>query len=179
MKNIPKFPRILAVAPITRGFGFVLIEGQGILADWGTKFIKGDKNKGAIQQIERIISHYKPNMIVLNDAMTARVPRMRMLKARISRLAKAHKCAVKFYSKEQVSRAFFPDRDATKYEIAELLVNEFPDLAVSLPPRRKLWMSEDYRMSIFDALALALMISLKKKKAHSNRSKMASTQSSI
>ena len=33
------------------------------------------------------------------------------------------------------------------------MANHFPELAPRLPRFRKPWMSEDYRMSIFDAIA--------------------------
>jgi len=35
-------------------------------------------------------------------------------------------------------------------------------LASRLPPKRRPWMSEDYRMDIFDAVALALILRIKK-----------------
>ena len=41
--------------------------------------------------------------------------------------------------------------------MAELLAKKFPDeLASRLPPKRKPWKSEDSRMDIFDAVALAV-----------------------
>ena len=43
-----------------------------------------------------------------------------------------------------------------KQEIAIAIAERFPELAPRLPRSRKPWMSEDYRMSIFDAVALAL-----------------------
>ena len=43
-----------------------------------------------------------------------------------------------------------------KQEIAIAIAERFPELAPRLPRFRKPWMSEDYRMSIFDAVALAL-----------------------
>ena len=43
-----------------------------------------------------------------------------------------------------------------KYEIASLLAECFPVLHWELPPKRKIWESEHYRMSIFDAAALAV-----------------------
>jgi hypothetical protein len=43
-----------------------------------------------------------------------------------------------------------------KREIAEAIVREFPELEPRLPPVRKIWMSEDRRMNIFDAAALAM-----------------------
>ena len=42
-----------------------------------------------------------------------------------------------------------------KNEIARFIAARFPELARSLPPERKPWMSEDSRMAIFDAAAFA------------------------
>jgi len=43
-----------------------------------------------------------------------------------------------------------------------MLAKQFPDeLASRLPPKRKTWESEDSRMDIFDAVALAVTFWLK------------------
>lgn len=46
---------------------------------------------------------------------------------------------------------------ANKHDIAVAIADRFPELAPRLPRVRKPWMSEDYRMSIFDAVGLALI----------------------
>jgi hypothetical protein len=43
-----------------------------------------------------------------------------------------------------------------KYEVASALARQFPDLALRLPPKRKCWQSEHYRMGIFDAAAVGV-----------------------
>ena len=46
--------------------------------------------------------------------------------------------------------------------MAELLAQQFPDeLAARLPVKRKAWKSEDARMDIFVAVALAVVFRLK------------------
>jgi hypothetical protein len=60
------------------------------------------------------------------------------------------------YSRAKVKQAFSKSGTSTKQEIALDIVNRFHDLAPRLPRFRKPWMSEDYRMSIFDAVGLAL-----------------------
>jgi hypothetical protein len=44
----------------------------------------------------------------------------------------------------------------TKEEIAAAIARRFPEL-LPLPRHRKPWMSEDYRMNIFDAVAIGLV----------------------
>ena len=43
-----------------------------------------------------------------------------------------------------------------KQSLAETIARHIPAFARYLPPPRKPWMSEDSRMSLFDAAALAL-----------------------
>ena len=46
--------------------------------------------------------------------------------------------------------------ESNKYEVASVLAKQFPALASRLPPKRKIWQSEDYRMGIFDAAAVGV-----------------------
>jgi len=46
--------------------------------------------------------------------------------------------------------------ECNKYEIACAVAERLPELASKLPPKRKIWQSEDYRMSIFDATAVGV-----------------------
>ncbi len=43
-----------------------------------------------------------------------------------------------------------------KYERAVEIAARFPEIGWKLPPKRKAWESEDYRMSMFSAAALAM-----------------------
>ena len=162
MKNIhPTYPRILGLAPSTRGFGFALIEGLDTLVDWGVKSILGDKNNGSIAKIRELIAHYAPDVIILEDASIKpfrRSPRIRALAKRIVALAENRGVTVLLFSREQIRQVFFADGQGTKHALAEILASKFPEeLGRRLPPKRRPWMSEDYRMDIFDAVALALV----------------------
>jgi Holliday junction resolvasome RuvABC endonuclease subunit len=133
-----------------------------MLADWGVKSIKGDKNAGCAAKVAEIIAHYKPDVIVLEDASIKpfrRSVRIRELGKRIVTLAERRRVAVMLCSPTQVRQAFFADGQGTKHAIAEILAKKYPEeLGSRLPPKRRPWMSEDYRMDIFDAVALALVL---------------------
>jgi len=45
---------------------------------------------------------------------------------------------------------------SNKHQIATAIAERFPDLLSVLPPQRKSWQSEDYRMSVFDAAAIGI-----------------------
>jgi Holliday junction resolvasome RuvABC endonuclease subunit len=158
----PKHYRILAIAPSTRGFGFAVLEGQDVLVDWGVKTMQGNKNIQSLKKVEDLIVHYQPGVLVLEDASTKgsrRSSRIRKLGQQIIKLVAGRKLSVKLFSREQVRRVFFADGQGTKHAVAEILAKRFPEeLGTRLPPKRRPWMSEDYRMDIFDAVALALMI---------------------
>jgi len=166
MNTIPKHPRIFAVAPSSRGFGFAVIEGQNILVDWGVKETKKNKNAGCIAKLKGIIEHYKPQVIVLEDVWTndsRRHSRIRMLSKGIVALASRLNITVLLFSRSRVRKSYFTDGEGTKHGLAEIIAQKFPDeLGSQLPPKRKPWMTEDYRMGIFDAVALALMIRLQR-----------------
>jgi hypothetical protein len=52
-----------------------------------------------------------------------------------------------------IRRHFNRFNAGTKYQIAQVVAETFPDLAWKLPPKRRAWQHEAARMSIFDAAA--------------------------
>lgn len=166
-KTYLKHFRIMGIAPSSRGFGFALLEGEEKLVDWGVKSITGDKNTGSIAKVEELIAYYQPGVIVLEDhsgKQSRRSARIQALSQSIEVVAGSRNVAVASFSREQVKHVFFADGQGTKQAVAEMLAARFPQELVSrLPPKRRPWMSEDYRMDIFDAVALALAFRLRKK----------------
>jgi len=160
-KHLPQYPRILGIAPSSRGFGFALVEGLNTLVDWGVKSVQGDKNLGTAAKVAEMIAHYAPDVIVLEDTAAKparRSPRIRALTKQIARLAEQENITLALFSRNQLRQAFFADGQGTKHALAEVLAKRFPDeLGFRLPPKRRPWMSEDSRMGIFDAVALALV----------------------
>jgi len=74
----------------------------------------------------------------------------------ISKLASKRQIKVRSFSRIKVKQTFSECGASNKQEIAIAIANRFPELVPRLPRFRKPWMSEDYRMSIFDAVGLAL-----------------------
>jgi hypothetical protein len=74
----------------------------------------------------------------------------------ISKLASTRKIRVRRFSRVKVKQAFSESGASTKHGIALEIAKRFPELAPRLPRFRKPWMSEDYRMSIFDAVGLGM-----------------------
>jgi Holliday junction resolvasome RuvABC endonuclease subunit len=151
--------RVLAIDPISRGFGFVLIEQEGPeLVDWGVKVCAREELACAVA-LRSLIARSEPTVIVFEDPGTARSLRRIALEGFVGNVSDGISdlaIPVRMYSREEVRQAFARARAKTKAEIADLLVRRFPELRGRKPPERNIWESEDVRTSIFDALSLAL-----------------------
>src|SRR5215510_13203187 len=152
-------PRVLAIDPSTRGFGFAILEGPDRLIDWGVKETKTDKKKRSLKLIAELMERYQPRVIVLEDFEgkgSRRCQRVGELIKDISKVALKRGIRVKSISRLKVKQAFSESGASNKQEIAVAIAKRFPELAPRLPRFRKPWMSEDYRMSIFDAVAFGV-----------------------
>jgi hypothetical protein len=163
-----RYFRILAVALSARGFGFVVMEGQKTIIEYGGRVADGDKNAQSLAKLEKLLNFYRPGVLVLQDVEakgSRRAPRIKTLNRQIKGVAEKQKVEVKLISKKQLRSLMLGNPKGTKQEMAEMLANDFPDeLASRLPPKRKPWKSEDSRMDIFDAAALAVVLRLKSAK---------------
>jgi hypothetical protein len=153
--------RILAVAPLTRGFGYAVMEGPDRLLAFGSKAILRNKNARSLLWAEKFIRHYQPAILVLPDvnaADTHRAKRIKSLHQKLGALAREHQLKVKLITATQLRERLLGNRRGTKQAMAETLAAKFPvELASRLPPKRRPWMSEDPRMDIFDAVGLAVV----------------------
>jgi Holliday junction resolvasome RuvABC endonuclease subunit len=160
MKARRRYNLVLAVYPSTRGFAFVVFEGSLSPVDWSVREVRGrHKNQRCLVGIVAVLERYRPDVLVLQDMSptgTRRAHRLRELNASIRELAEDWGIPVYAYSRAQVREAFEPFGLANKRSIAETIAKHIPAFDQYLPPIRKPWMSEDARMGLFDAAALAL-----------------------
>ena len=160
-----KDSRILAIAFSTGGFGFVVMEGQKAIIEFGRRVADGDKNAQSLAKMKKLINFYQPEVMVLQDVEakgSRRFPRIKTLNRQIKREAEKQKIQVKLFSGKQLRTSLLGNPRGTKQEMAAMLAAQFPDeLASRLPPKRKPWQSEDARMDIFDAMALAVVFWMK------------------
>jgi Holliday junction resolvasome RuvABC endonuclease subunit len=157
--------RILSIAPSARGFGYAVVEGDLIL-ECGAKGTKGNKNLQGMSKIEKLMTQFLPGVLVLPDVNAKgshRAPRIKALHRQIIKLAAKQKCKVALFSGEQLRDALLGDVKGTKHEMAEMIANKYPaELAAKLPPKRRAWENEDWRMGIFDAMGLAVVFRMKR-----------------
>src|ERR1700674_416749 len=157
MSRRPNF--IFAIHLQTRGFAYVLFEESRIPIDWGVYDARGaDKNARSLIRINSLLELHTPDVLVLQDMSeqgTRRARRIRELNRRAAELADQRGVRVKRYSRAQVMEYFAELGAVTKHKIAEAIAKHIPALNLYVPPARKPWMSENARMGIFDAAALA------------------------
>lgn len=171
--------RILGIDPNTKGVGFVILENDHKLIDWGIKYLpkqskltlqsktsckysqRNHKDRNYLRIVEDLIAFYEPDTIVFEDWTTQdsrRSIRVKKLLHQISLLVVKLGLPANCYSRLQLQKHFAEYKTKTKYEIASFLSHLFPELLPLLPRKRKTWMSEDVRMNIFVALAFCLIL---------------------
>jgi Holliday junction resolvasome RuvABC endonuclease subunit len=155
----PNSKRVLGIDPTPRGFGFVVLEGPTALIDWGVKSTRRNKGVNTLNKVSDMIRQYRPDVIILEDCTGAdsrRCERVELLIQSIQKLMAKIGVKCRTFSPSRIRKVFAPLGAETKHQIARAIADQLPQLSPSVPPYRKPWMSEDYRMAFFDAAALAL-----------------------
>lgn len=150
---------VFAMDPSSRGLGYAIFEGPRDPIDWGVKYTKTDNAEG-IRKVEEFINFYHPDVIVVEDVAgegSRRCKRVARLIRDITKLAKKNGIPTYLYSRAEIRKTYSQFGARNKDQIARKIVEWMPSFLLRLPPERKTWMPEDSRMSIFDAVSLALM----------------------
>ena len=148
--------RVLALDPISRGLGIVIFESPSLPIEWGIKDVRDRKEEHCLALVADLLDRFQPDIVVMEDmeALTCRrCERVRSLVHAISTPAASRHVPTALITRDQVNATFGV---STKHQVATLIASRLPELASLLPPFRKPWMSEDPRMSLFDAAAFAL-----------------------
>ena len=141
--------RVLALDVHPRSFGFVVFEEEHDLLDWG---VKDFPSQMASKRIRALLDEFAPSAVAIGNRQTRRPRENARMVAKIEEQVRSQRIPVMFISQADLNKAFVGS-EATKYEMASALAKWFPVLASRLPPKRKCWHGEDYRMDIFDAAA--------------------------
>ena len=158
--------RLLAVALTSRGLGYAVLEGESSLIESSRMSVRnGDKNWQCLAKVKKLTAFYRPDALILQDVTakgSRRNSRIKALHREVMRFAAKQRLKVDLISEKQLRNLLLGDASGTKHEMAEMLTERFSDeLAFRLPSKRRLWQSEDSRMDIFDAVALAVAFRMK------------------
>lgn len=151
---------VLAIFPTSRDVAYTLFAAPLTPIDWGLKRLRGeDRNARSLEIVEGLITALRPDTIVIEDCETAncrRSRRVQRLYALIATLAETENLALARYARLQVRETFKEAGAITRHEIAQAIASYIPAFTHRMPRVRKLWQSEDHRLALFDAAALAL-----------------------
>ena len=160
MSPAPYRALTLAIHPSSRGFGWIALSGPFSPYDWGTVGVRGrDKNPRCLRHIEKLLDQLTPETVVLEtfeQKSSKRRTRIANLGRAIVALAQSRSIDVAIYTFKDVQSVFAHLGARYRYEIAEAVVRTLGLLHPYLPKRRKVWHSEQWRLSLFCAAALAL-----------------------
>ena len=140
-----------------------MLEAPATLLDWGVKRrYRKEKSPGETslcRRLRSLLEVWRPSLVVtkaISKPMTARTQRLLA-----GLLAEARRCRIPVhrFPEQAIRGAFSGENRTTKHTRASTMLDHFPFLASTLPPKRRIWESEDYRMSMLDAIALALAAS--------------------
>ena len=146
---------VMAIFPNTRGFGYAVFEGL-VPVDWGMSDVRGhSRNNVCIDRAAMLLNRYQPDILLLRDVAEARSIRIANLIEAIAALRR-DPMACFVVSRGQVREAFGHLNRPTRVAIARAIAERIPFFEPLVPSVRKIWHSEDRRMGLFDAVALAL-----------------------
>ena len=156
--NRPARELVLAVHSFSRGFAYVLAEGPLSPVDWAVREVrKRDRNSHCLSLIADLVNRHEPHAVVLRQLeTTTRLKRIVRLEQLIANMATARGIEVHHLERMQVRATFSSIGAVSRYEVAQAIASEVHAFTHRLPRPRKVWESEDSRMYLFDAAALAM-----------------------
>lgn len=160
MVEAHKYERVLALHLARRGLAFCLFDAPGSLHDWGIKHVAWrGRHEATLGVVQQLIGRLAPDVIVIEDtsaARTRRTGRICALYREIEAIADKHGIDLYAYEWEVVFEAFKARRPRTRHDIAIHVAELLPMIRRRLPPKRRCWLPQDPRQSLYDAAALGL-----------------------
>lgn len=150
---------VLAIAPVTRGFGFVVLDSARRPIDWGVKDVRRNGNGGFMSKAMEIMDAHQPTVLAIEDWCdrgARRKLRTRTFLRRLGHATTARGIVVERFSRIQIRDAFASYNVKTVHDVAIAVARIIPEFRPLLPRPRRPWQSEPYRQSIFQAAALAV-----------------------
>jgi len=158
MASKPAASRILAIDLRSERFGFAVFEGRSRLIDWGVCLYGfSGASTAARNRLAPLLKQFRPSAIVVSIARREKAlgrDGVRRILSSIKREALANSTPTRVIAKSQVRTVFRSLHAKTKHEVAIAVAQLFPELRWKLPPKRKLWQKEHYRIAIFQAVAV-------------------------
>ena len=152
-----KNPRVLSLDIRPQRIGYVVLEADAHLLDWGVMRLRASRDHA--DRVEFLLNAFQPSVLVLRRITRGSIRDravVRRASRRIQRKAEFASIPSVFVGRMQIIWLFHQHVRPTKQEIASLIAGCFAELAWRLPPGRKVWEPEHWNMCLFDSVALGL-----------------------
>ena len=160
MKTIHlEVPRVMAINMTNGRLGYVVLEGPHFLVDWGVLDLRGARDPERLEKACDVIAWNLPDVLVLEDVEAKgcmKGARTRQLISRLKEEARHRAIETAILSRLEAQGLFEPLGATTRYAIARMVADRFPELKRSLPYARRAWESEHHNMTLFVAASFAL-----------------------
>jgi hypothetical protein len=158
MPHKPRASRILAIDLRLERFGYAVFEGPSRMVDWGVCLYGSSGGPTAARKrLAPLLKQFLPSSIAVSTILTEKAlgrHGVRRILTAIRREASVHTVPVQMIEKVRVRKVFRSLHAKTKHEIASAVAKLFPELRWKLPPKRKVWQKEHYRIAMFEAVAV-------------------------
>jgi Holliday junction resolvasome RuvABC endonuclease subunit len=145
--------------PVSKGFGWVAFSSPLTIYEWGVCYARGDKNASCLRRLEKLLSRFEPETIVLEalDQGSKRVPeRILRLCRGVSHMAMERRIEVAPYSRKDVQACFASIGARSREEIAAAVARSYSVLGNELPKPRRPWDDPSHRLALFSAAAVVV-----------------------
>ncbi len=151
------YPRVLALTPMNGGFGYAVFESPHHVLDYGLTNIRVSRVSRSLLRLETLIKEYQPSVIVCTDTGRDHTTVAQKILRSIQIHCKNTSQPFRRYRRARIKQEFSQFGAVTRYDIIDQLIEWLPDLERVRPKRGALWETEDMRMKIFDAVAVAIV----------------------
>jgi hypothetical protein len=143
--------RVLGIAVSSSRIGYTLLVNDQLI-DWGVSGAAADSPRKAAAKTRELIETLRTEVVIteLPGSNKRKRGKTLLLMEAVTGAAKASKAT----SLTTTRLHSFKD----KYQEAQALAKEFPELASRLAKKPKCWLSEPRRMILFEALSFALRL---------------------
>ena len=149
---------MLAVHLTWSGFGWVVFDETGVLAEWGIASAKQGRKLRLVNRFKHLLDRFQPAALVIEAHEDAheRADRIRKLYKAFARTASGAGAEVCIYDRETVAAVLDLPLRASRYDVARKVGERLAELSHRMPRKQAFGASEDPRQSLFTAAALAL-----------------------
>lgn len=160
MIEYPKESMVLmALVPSSRRMGYGVLKEPDDVFEWGVKKYDDSYDDKIVVDAIGLLDKYRPDMLLMEDTTDGELKRGDAARDAIFHIyaaAMEHEIAVEAVMRNERDAVFMPRGATTKYEVAAVLGEVFPELSNYVPEPRKLWESEHHHVPMFEAFALIL-----------------------